>query len=381
MPPRFVVVGASSDQICGVREYARILSEELRRLGRGVDTSWWERGDQKGRWTSTWGNLSRWRKDDLAQVLSRPERPVVVWHYSAFSYAIRGVPLFAPLWAWRLWRASGPVVVVLHELVYPWRRRGWRGLVFAVTQRMALVAVMLAASGVVVTTEERARWLRGRRWLPRRPLVSVPVFSNVPAPDHVGRRPPGSPSVVGLFGYGSPGMQPALVTQAAALVAGRMPSLRLRLIGAPGRDSESGREWERAAAGAGLDHLEFTGTLPPNELAEAIAATDVVVFPDECGPTSRKTTLAACLAAGRAVVALDGPQRWPALDQAGAVVVTRSTPEDLARELERLLRDDRGRRELERRAAAFYRERMAPERAAQQIASFAEGLIEPVVRA
>ena len=46
-----------------------------------------------------------------------------------------------------------------HELAYPWGRGGWRGRLWATTQRGALIELLRAAAAVIVTSEDQQRWL------------------------------------------------------------------------------------------------------------------------------------------------------------------------------------------------------------------------------
>ena len=80
-------------------------------------------------------------------------------------------------------------------------------MLWAVTQRVALLEMLRAVDAVVVTTEERRRWLRSRRWLPRRPVAFAPVFSNLPPPrvSSAASAQAGTPAVLGMFGYPSDG--------------------------------------------------------------------------------------------------------------------------------------------------------------------------------
>ena len=73
-----------------------------------------------------------------------------------------------------LWRANRPTVIVAHELAYPWGRRGWRGFLYALTQRLVLVPLVAACDVIVVTTEQRLDWVISRRWLPTWPRAMGP---------------------------------------------------------------------------------------------------------------------------------------------------------------------------------------------------------------
>jgi glycosyltransferase involved in cell wall biosynthesis len=265
----------------------------------------------------------------------------------------------------RLARKGVPVVAALHEFAFPFGDGGNRETIWAVTHRAALVPVWSATAGVIVTTEDRAHWLRSRRWLPHRPVSFVPVCSNLPVvstPD----RPESGPRV-GVFGFAAGG---SLVEEtAAALSRLRDAGLdaQLVLIGAPGPAAPDADAWRRAAGSSGFGPLVFTGVLEPVDLARALCSVDVVLLADRAGPMSRKTTLAAALALGRPVVAADGPRRWDLLAKERAVVLARPSAEGLASALESLLREEPERRRQGVRGEAFYRRWMTPERFASEI--------------
>ena len=74
------------------------------------------------------------------------------------------------------------------------------------------------------------------------------------------------------------------------------------------------------------DALSFSGPLPAQDLSDELAACDLLLFADDPGPSSRKGTLAASLASARPVIAIDGPQGWSELAEAGAVRVVPADP-------------------------------------------------------
>src|SRR5436190_9251279 len=314
---RAAVVGLSASRISGVRDHATLLAGALQRHGVPCEWHWLMRSDTSLRGARS--EIRKWARR-LAGELRRSRPDVIVWHYSVFDYAHRGVPLYvAPVLS--ALRATGtPVIALLHEMAYPWRRAGWRGAVWALTQRAALIDVMRSLSAAIVTAGFRADWLGSRRWVARRPLAVAPVFSNLP--------PPSTPAggslhagTVGVFGYAYESVSTALVLDAMRVVAEGGREVALRLLGAPGRSSPAGQEWLREAQKRGLaGAMSFTGPLPAQELSDALAACQVPVFPDAAGASSRKGSLAAALASGRPVVAIDGPQSWPAMSERGALL-------------------------------------------------------------
>jgi glycosyltransferase involved in cell wall biosynthesis len=144
---------------------------------------------------------------------------------------------------------------------------------------------------------------------------------------------------------------------------------RVELLGAPGRSSAAGELWLTAARDAGLTRApSFSGTLAAQQLSDALAACDVLLFVDPLGPNSRKTTLAASLASGRPVVTLDGPRRWRELVDARAAEIVEPRSDALAAALAGLLEDEGRGEMLAARGRAFADQSMSAARAARTIA-------------
>ncbi|MHB8185470.1 MAG: glycosyltransferase family 4 protein [Dermatophilaceae bacterium] len=352
-----LVAGASSGDVCGVRDHAQILAGGLAEAGFDPIVEWGDLSSQAAP-----AEVDAWLRRVAAR--AQQERPdVILFHYSVFTFAWRGIPVHAVTVAHRLSGLGPPVVTLLHEYAYPWRR-GWRGISWAVTQRLVLWSVVSRSAALIVTTPQRADWIASRRWLPHRRVVVAPVFSNLPParPRHTSTR---TRTLVGLFGYGHEAV--ALTTLLDALSALRQttPEVRLLLLGAPGADSASGRHVLALARQVGLeDALDFTGVLPAQDLSDALAACDVLLFADTDGPSSRKTTLAASLASGRPIVALDGPNTWQDLVRNQAIALVRPTAPALAEAIRRLLVDRSAADALGSRGHAFAEAHMSLDRTA-----------------
>jgi glycosyltransferase involved in cell wall biosynthesis len=335
---RVGVVGMSIDDPCGVRDHAQRLADGLTGDALACSLHWLSRSH---------GSLAGERREVRAWAarldgeLEREHADAVLLHYSVFAFSHRGVPLLArPILA-ALRRSQLPLVTFMHEYAYPWRLGGARGKVWAATQRVVLREVVRSSSVLVVSADARAGWLRSRAWLPDRPIAVAPVFSNLPAA--AAQPAPAGASgraTLGLFGYGHEGVDVATVLDALAEVRARAGEVRLSLLGAPGEPSPAASRWRREAGRRGLgEAIEFSGRLPSQELADALAASDVLLFAERGGPTSRKTTLAASLASGRPVVALDGPDSWPQLAGAGGAVIVAPWSRALADAIVVLLED------------------------------------------
>src|SRR4029077_17012067 len=354
-PIRAAIVGMSDSATCGARDHATLLANALPAENVSCSMHWLERtgGSPPGAFSEIRG----WARA-LAGELERTEPDAVLLHYSTFSYSYRGVPLFVRPIVAALRGTRIPLVTVLHEFAYPWRAGGWRGNLWALTQRAALIDVMRASRAAIVTADFRAAWLHSRAWLPRREVALAPVFSNLPPPAGVPRADRRG-HLVGLFGYSYQSAAVSLVLDALRALIDRGLDVQLRLLGAPGPTSPPGGQWRAAGAGAPVptspaggqwqaaasarqltNALSFTGVLSAGELSNALAECDVLLFADSPGPTSRKGTLAASLASGRPVVAIDGPRTWAELTGAGAAHVVAPTSSALSDAVAAVLADE-----------------------------------------
>jgi len=370
---RVAAVGMSFGGACGVRDHATLLAEALNRATVACSIHWLSRGDVSFRPARR--EIRQWTQRLTAE-LEHGQPDAILLHYSVFAYAHRGIPLFVHLVTSAVRRSRIPLITVLHEFAYPWMHRGVPGAVWASSQRALLFDIMCASSAAVVTTDDRAEWLGSRRWLPKRPVLVSPVFSNLPPPATAVRAGP-QPYTLGLFGYSGEHVAISLVLDALSLLKEDGIRVQLMLLGAPGRLSPAADAWLSAAEARGLDAaLEFSGTLPAQELSDALAANAVLLFTDGAGPSSRKGTLAASLASGRPVVAADGPDRWSELVTSGAARVVPPAPRPLADAIYDLLAGERLREALGRRGREFAERRMSVGHAAQVVTALAHEVVD-----
>jgi glycosyltransferase involved in cell wall biosynthesis len=376
--PRVLIVGASSRRVCGVRDHGRILDSTLRGGGIEATTLWWER-EEFAPPADALRSCRTWLRSVFETIeASRPAW--IIWAYSPFPFSHRGVPFLAPLVSRSLGSTKVPVAALLHELAYPFRRNGWRGTVWALSQRAALRAAARGSTALIVTTEDRLDWLQTRRWLPRRPVLVAPVFSNVPPAPPTRERSGDGELRVGVFGFGSENFRIRPVVSSIAALRATGVDARLVLVGAPGAADESAVNWLQEAKARGCrDAVSFTGVLEPDGVARALQSVDIMVFPDELGPSSRKGSLAASLALGLPVVALDGPARWSSAVAEGAVALVDADGFRLPEELRRLWLDEPARRALGERGRTFYARRMAAEVVTQSLVEFL-GALRPLQR-
>ena len=364
-PLRAAVIGVSSTRTCGVRDHASLLAAALGAEDVVCSRHWLSRSD--GSIADGRATFKAW-SEELETAL-REERPdAVVLHYSVFSYAHRGIPLFVHR-ALAAPRAAGtPLVTVLHEYAYPWRFGGPRGAVWAVTQRTVLLDVMRASAGVLVTAPARAEWLSSRRWLPSREIAFAPVFANLPSPSASADAAQREGHVAGLFGYAYEGADRDLVLDALGILRDADPAIRLRLLGAPGADGPAAEAWLAGARSRGLEQaLSFSGVLAAQDLIDELAGCDVLLHPEPSGPTSRKGTLAGSLASGRPVVALDGPRSWRELRDREAALIVAPRAAALADGVASLLRDRDRADQLGARGREFAEREMGVQRSARAV--------------
>jgi len=279
----------------------------------------------------------------------------VLWHYSSFSYTLRGIPFPGILLGLVLRHRQVAVVTLLHEPAYAFGRRGLKGSIQALTQQLVLPLVLVGSDVLVVTTSARARALRLLPPPLRRPVHCLPVFSTLGEGREVQAATAETVGlVIGVPSWTSDGVQPQVLMEAVRMLP-PTTSPRVLLLGAAEATSPEAMQWLRLAAQMGLaDRIDFTGVVGAEELSRSIASCDLIVFVNGEGPSSRKTTLAAALAHGKAIVALDGWQRWSELLRAQAVEIAAPQPAALSGAIGRLLSDGRERKALASRAEAFY---------------------------
>ncbi len=369
---RIGAVGMSTSQTCGVRDHAVLLADALAVEGVACSLHWlWRKGGSVGAARSEFRDWNA----TLMPELERGELDAVLIHYSVFAYSYRGIPVFVHPLLSALTELNIPLVTVLHEYAYPWQMGGARGKAWALTQRVLLREVMRASAGVLVTSDSRADWLGRRVWLPHRPTAIAPVFSNLPPRRH-GHSPQRAGQVIGLFGFGYEGAARALILDALRLLEDRGMQPRLMLLGAPGIPSAAADVWSEGARARDMDGaLSFSGTLAAQDLSDALTACDVLLSADPTGPTSRKTTLAASLASGRPVIALDGRHSWPELVRAEAALVVEASADALADALAALLADPSRAEKLGTRGREFAEREMGVERSARVLARVLDGVL------
>jgi glycosyltransferase involved in cell wall biosynthesis len=102
-------------------------------------------------------------------------------------------------------------------------------------------------------------------------------------------------------------------------------------------------------------------------MSHQLANLDLVIFANDLGPSSRRTTIANALAHGVPVIAFDGAERWDRFSQADAIAVVRPEPKDLTTALDCLLQSADRRADLGERGRQLYEAHMSLATVAQQL--------------
>ncbi len=268
-----IVCGPRRSEVDGIRDYADRLASGLTEEGLDVEV-------------------------DHDKPDARPA-DVILLNYNPFSYGRWG---FAPGLAARLRRARrrrSRICLVVHESYVP--PLNWRWAAMGAWQRLQLRRVHRCADIIFTPVEPLARELDSLG--PKRPVVHLPVGSNLPDMRHCRDSERDrleidqDALVIAAFGTDHPSRRiddVAAAANAAADLGGRVVVLNL---GAGAPPIRSVRESVR---------LVEPGWLDASDVARHLAAADLFVAPFVDGVSTRRTTLMAALQHGVAVVGTDG---------------------------------------------------------------------------
>ena len=214
----------------------------------------------------------------------------------------------APLLCASLRRAGIRVVAVGHELYLPWALRPDL-LAGGALMRLQLGALLQSVDRLALTTESRLDTVRAVARVAglADKLAYFPIGSN--ALPVLARPAPGRFDV-GVFSTLAAGKAYESVIDAFAEVSKTVPHARLRLIGDLGDPSHFRHRalLHRIRSHSAGDRISVTGKLHLSEVADAVAALDVFVFPMTAGATTRSSTLPLALGCGVPVVAMRGAE-------------------------------------------------------------------------
>jgi len=276
-------------------------------------------------------------------------RGIVHLQYQAGAFDLQGRIALLPLLAHPF-----PVVTTFHDLRVPYLFPKAGPL-----RQLVLRWLARTSAAVVVTNPEDERAVR--RWgVPAARLWRIPIGSNLPAPrepQSVRQRlglPVKRPLVV-FFGFRQP--EKGLETLVAAIARLPEPRPLLVLLGGE-RPDAPGAQIGETTTGWIPNAIPCTdlGYRPAQDVADLLAAADIVALPYRDGASLRNGTLIAALACGAAVVTTrpaDPATLAPLRDGEHCCLVPPNEPQALARALAELLADPARRAHLRTGAGAI----------------------------
>jgi len=289
--------------------------------------------------------------------LESPRRILVQYVPHGFGWKAMNVAFC--LWLWS--RRREDLWVMFHEVAFPVdRAQSARHNLLGRTNQFMARLVIGAARGIYVSIPAWEPLIR-RLGRVRGPVRWLPVPSNLastPSAERVRalRERYGEWRIVTHFGTYGALVGPLVAEVLPTILRGDPNRLGLLL----GRGGETFRD-ELAVLHPDLaNRLIATGSLSAEEVANHLAASDVVLQPYPDGASSRRGSLMASLAVGCAVVTTEGDLSEPIWRESGAVALVPSgAADEFVREVEDLLDRKERRESLRRRAQELYRTRFA----------------------
>ncbi len=302
---------------------------------------------------------------DLNRRLSSlPSPKVICIHYVPHGYGYKAMNVLFALWVY--WRSSrgDDIRILFHEVIFPWVRTPLRQNVLAVVTRIMAFFLVRAARSCYVTIPGWRPYLWAVGASRSIPIPVVPVPSMVPlqpSADVASIRETlacdEDTVLIGHFGtYGSYVTQylEPIVTR-LALVQG---NFRLLFLG------HGGEEWLEGFLDrqqiTGLE-MSATGPLALSQVAEHLAACDIMIQPYPDGASYRRTSLMASLQHGKAVVTSVGMLSEPTWSEGATAVAQVGDVEGFVAQVARLIESREYREELSIAAIELYRSQFAIE--------------------
>jgi glycosyltransferase involved in cell wall biosynthesis len=347
----------------GVGDYSQLVAHGLATDSRTVHV-WTMGGDtvptmEDGvtvhRMVGRFGPASLWKLSRELKRLPMPRRLLV--QYVPFMYGFKALNVPFTLWLWwrRRWHGDS-ITTMMHEVWFPWVRRPLKHNVLAATHRVMAWLVVRASRTVFISTPA---WEPLVRSVHRRANVRwCPVPSNIPRGEDAAavqafRASLSAGPVVAHFGtYGE---HISAVLQPACLQLFEMePNFTLLLLG---RHSEAFKDRLVAAVPGTVGRIVAAGALPPERVAVALQAADVVLQPFPDGASARRGSLMAALANGCAVVTNLGSLSEPLWADSALAPLASPDSTALALRTLSLLHDHHERNRLAQAALNLYQTR------------------------
>jgi glycosyltransferase involved in cell wall biosynthesis len=367
-----LITGEYPPRVGGVGDYTRVVAEGLAAAGERVHV-WHPREDESAgaggeseAGVAVRAEFGSFSPAGLARLGRRldgfaaPRRLLVQYVPHAYGWRSMNVAFCAWLW-WRATAKGDRVEVMVHEPCVEFagslKQKG-----AAVVHRLMAATLLRAARRVFVSIPAWEGYWRpyafGRRvsfeWLPA--PSTVPVVGDAAGAARVRARLGLAPGelLVGHFGTYSPLVTKELRRVLPALLDGGAPA-RVLLMGRGGEPFCEELEHTHPNL---RGRVCATGCLGAEELSAGLAACDLLAQPFPDGVTTRRTSVMAALAHGRAVVTTRGRLTEELWRESGAVALAEAGDrEAFCSEAARLLKDAGARERLGANARALYRER------------------------
>jgi len=348
-------------QVGGVSDYTRLLANQLRKAGDEVHI--WAPAcvtPEEPTVHRELGDFSRNLLQQAGGLLDRyPQPRTLLVQWVPHGYGKRGINLGFSRWIASRVRRGDVLYLMVHEPFLESRQRRWKHRLVSQMQQRMVRNLLDSATRVFVSIpgwEARLRNLAPSslrfEWLPVPATVEADPDSQRVAAIRATRG--NDPLIVGHLGTYSAEIR-RLLKPALLRLLTTVPNAEALLLG-----SSSGRfadDLNSATPELGR-RIHGTGLLPDAELANHIAACDLMLQPYPDGLSSRRTSLMNVIAQGTAVVSNIGHLSEPLWAESGAVALT-STSEatQLASLCTELLHDKDARSVLGRTARDLYRSR------------------------
>lgn len=332
-PERVVLLLGRRDQPTdGVHDYCERLRESGMPHGLSFDlvsVSWAETG---------------WRN-----ALAELRKAAVVWRdcwvllqYTTLAWSRRGFPLRAPRVLEVLRECGARPGVVFHDFL-PLPGSGIVGNARESCHRRVL-RKLYSNSDLAIFTVDIDK-LPGLR-LGREKAVFIPVGANCPEAIHGDSPTVKTVAVYGITGGIRTSIEVGDIGAALKRASKKVGPVRLVLFGRGSKDAESALRSELAGAEV---EMEVLGLLTPEQVSQALAGSDVLLFV-RGSISSRRGSAIAGIATGLPIVCYAGKETaWP-ITEAGILAVPVGDREALAAALETVLTDGSFRRALAERS-------------------------------
>ncbi len=287
----------------------------------------------------------------ITQYVAEDKPDWVLLQYNPFMYGRWGLNLYLPEIMRGLCRVSPGtrLAVMVHEPFVPLITPQFA--IMSTWQRWQLWRLGQSADIVFFSIDPWAK--RFRDWFPGKPLVHLPVGSNIPVVPisrEEARARLGLPYdalVLGLFGTASAARLLDWVRD-AALSLRQSHSLHLLYVGP---------DTEKVRAVMGDAELIADGPASPEEVSKRFAAMDIYLVPYSDGISTRRTTLMTALQHGIATVGTSGPLTDTLLEQKSGqafLLADVSTPKAFTAAVRSLAENAEQRQQLGQEARQFY---------------------------